>query len=201
MPKERRKRSGGHEPSVKLMKREVAVQDNIIEDVAIVGATEASGTEIPEQNAAEPRSTLKKKEKHQLKRDAFLQRLETTDSPYSKSHARRVKRKAKEQIASGLGDMQLAIAALDDDMPPAVQDSVHSTEGNDTESQIKSQTKPGMIGEGKKATLSKSQRKRALQLEQIRHPLILSNPDFASNPFQTIRTHAQNTLLKHQAPA
>lgn len=28
--------------------------------------------------------------------------------------------------------------------------------------------------------------------------MILSNPAFASNPFETIRTHAQNTLLKHE---
>ena len=33
------------------------------------------------------------------------------------------------------------------------------------------------------------------ELERLRHPLILANPDFTSNPFQTIRTHAQNTLI------
>lgn len=35
------------------------------------------------------------------------------------------------------------------------------------------------------------------KIERLRHPLILSNPQFGSNPFQTIRTHAQNTLIKH----
>lgn len=34
------------------------------------------------------------------------------------------------------------------------------------------------------------------ELEKLRQPLILSNPQYSSNPFQTIRTHAQNTLVK-----
>ena len=31
--------------------------------------------------------------------------------------------------------------------------------------------------------------------------MILATPEFTANPFQTIRTHAQNTLLQHQPPA
>ena len=38
-------------------------------------------------------------------------------------------------------------------------------------------------------------------MERLRAPMILANPDYASNPFQTIRTHARNTLLKHELPA
>lgn len=34
------------------------------------------------------------------------------------------------------------------------------------------------------------------ELEKLRQPLILSNPQYSSNPFQTIRTHALNTLVK-----
>src|ERR1700761_3805851 len=60
-------------------------------------------------------SGLKKKEKQQLKRDALFQRLEPNHSPYSKTHTRRLKRKANEQLAGvSLGDMQLALAAVDD---------------------------------------------------------------------------------------
>ena len=36
--------------------------------------------------------------------------------------------------------------------------------------------------------------------ERLRVPMILSNPEFSSNPFETIRKHAQNTLLKHEVP-
>ncbi|KAF8078507.1 ribosome biogenesis protein SLX9-domain-containing protein [Lyophyllum atratum] len=202
MPKERRKRSAGHEPSVKLPKREFAVQDNAVERVKIGDAIDASGAQILESlSAPETRPVTKKKEKLQQKHEAFLQRLDTSSSPYSKSHARRVKRKAKEQIASGLSEMQVAISALDEDIPIAVQQSVKDSAGSGQEPQSKAHVKLGMIGEGKKVPLSRSQRKRALQTEQVRHPLILSNPDFAANPFQTIRTHAQNTLVKRQVPS
>jgi len=78
---------------------------------------------------------------------------------------------------------------------------------NSTETDRQQMTKPrtqqkaGKIGEGKNMSLSKNQRKRALQMEQFRQPLIRSNPEFVNNPFQTIRTHAQNTLVKHQTPS
>ena len=36
--------------------------------------------------------------------------------------------------------------------------------------------------------------------ERRRIPMILANSEFSSNPFQTIRKHAQNTLVKHQVP-
>jgi hypothetical protein len=82
----------------------------------------------------------------------------------------------------------------------------------------KPQHQGAKIGEGKAGPLTKNQRRRALyvslfslvlqgtlnipcrQVEQFRQPLIRSNPEFASNPFQTIRTHAQNTLIKHRTP-
>ncbi|KAJ7706065.1 hypothetical protein B0H17DRAFT_1035474 [Mycena rosella] len=100
-----------------------------------------------------PGATLKKKEKQQLKREALLQRLESTHSPYSKSHARRQKRKAKEQVGGGLDEIQLALAAVEDD-----DDGVDAPQ----ESTKKPKPKPGQIGEGKGAPLSKAQRQRAL---------------------------------------
>jgi len=66
---------------------------------------------------------------------------------------------------------------------------------------VRTQPKAGKIGEGKNMPLSNNQRQRVLQMEQSRQPLIRSTPEFASNPFQTIRTHAQNTLVKHLAPS
>jgi hypothetical protein len=41
-PKDRRKRVGGHDPSVKLPKRQFAVQDNAVEHVEVGGAAEQS---------------------------------------------------------------------------------------------------------------------------------------------------------------
>ncbi|KAJ6621254.1 ribosome biogenesis protein SLX9-domain-containing protein [Mycena sp. CBHHK59/15] len=141
-----------------------------------------------------------KKEKQQLKRDALLQRLESNHSPYSKSHARRQKRKAKEQIAGGLDDIQAALAAVEGEQDVDLHQDSAADELDipEHESQPKkAKPKPGQIGEGKGVPLSKAQRQRALQLEKLRHPLILANPEFSTNPFQTIRTHAQNTLLQH----
>ncbi|KAJ7783909.1 ribosome biogenesis protein SLX9-domain-containing protein [Mycena maculata] len=196
MPKDRRKRVGAHDPSVKLpMKRQFAVQDNAVEAVA-VGSTEESAEALLSAMDPhdEPHATLKKKEKQQLKREALLQRLESSHSPYSKSHARREKRKAKEQLGGGLDDMQMALAAVDDD---ALEETGPSAADETQPVQQKAKPKPGQIGEGKSAPLSKAQRKRALEMEKLRHPLVLANAEFSSNPFATIRTHALNTLLKH----
>ncbi|KAL1665520.1 ribosome biogenesis protein SLX9-domain-containing protein [Schizophyllum commune] len=167
----------------------------------------------------EPATTnlVKKKEKLQAKKEAFLQRLSSSHSPYSKSHERRLKRKAREQLASGMGEIQAVVDALEGEHvdPETIGDSERNARTADTgandptamvtttsdESKSKRKAKAGIIGEGRKEPLSKAQRKRALQAEKMRHPLILSNPSFAANPFKTIRTHAENTLEKHQAPA
>ena len=130
-----------------------------------------------------------------------------------------------------MGEIKAAISAVEDDIPTAVQNSVAAdtddASGPDTSHPKKVKPKPGQIGEGKGAPLTKNQRKRALcvclsmllvrqtacsgeahvapvsysQVERMRIPMILATPEFAANPFQTIRTHAQNTLLKHEPPA
>ncbi|KAJ2920180.1 hypothetical protein MD484_g24, partial [Candolleomyces efflorescens] len=161
-------------------------------------------------SAEQQEPTLTKKEKQAMKREAFMQKLDNTRNIYSKSHNRRMKRKAKEQIANGMSDIQSVLAALEDPLDatteaPAQKGSnknAMETEENGSSAQAKptASSKSLKIGEGKAAPLSKSQRKRALELERLRHPLILTNPSFASDPFSTIRLHAQNTLLKHQTP-
>lgn len=105
--------------------------------------------------------------------------LEASSAPYSKSHARRIKRKEKEQIAGGLGAIKAAISSMegnDNDSPAtAPSGSLADNRNTDTEmnddqptgstSSKKSATaphRPGQIGEGKKAPLSKAQRKQAL---------------------------------------
>ncbi|PCH33826.1 hypothetical protein WOLCODRAFT_147905 [Wolfiporia cocos MD-104 SS10] len=155
---------------------------------------DASGAEILQQmnEPDESRAIMKKKEKQALKHELFMKRLESTRSPYSRSQKRKLEREAKEKIGGGMDDMKAAILAMEDDTPQAEPDG--------TTTQPKPRTKPGQIGEGKAAPLNKKQRKRALQIERMRMPMILSTPEFSSNPFQTIRTHAQNTLVKHVPP-
>ncbi|EDR15640.1 uncharacterized protein LACBIDRAFT_300761 [Laccaria bicolor S238N-H82] len=201
MPKERPSRATRHQPSVQLSKRKYAVQENAVKPVTVGTAADVPGDEILQLMVSPDPATsqvLSKKDKQNLRREAFLQKFGQANSPYSKSHNRRLKRKAKEQIAGGLSQMQTAIAALEKDDDPTKQPTeVDQSAGGP---KAKRNTKRSMIGEGKGSTLSKSQRKRALELERLRHPLILQNPEFSSSPFETIRIHAQNTLLQHQVP-
>ncbi|GAW09426.1 cytochrome p450 [Lentinula edodes] len=201
MPKVRSKRSTSHNASVKF----TTVKSQFLEDDS--GSPVAQTVEYE----SDPAPALKKKDKHQIKREAFLQRLELTQSPYSKSHQRRIKKKAKEQIGHGLEEIRTALESVDDSRAlSTIAQDASATAGKTDKSQMKvdgdedtpksvhqSKVKSNQIGEGKGATLSNTQRKNALKIERLRYPLILSNPQFGSNPFQTIRTHAQNTLIKH----
>ncbi|EMD42193.1 hypothetical protein CERSUDRAFT_147823 [Gelatoporia subvermispora B] len=204
IPKETRRRAGAHAPSAKLSSRQFAVQSNAVEHVEVGEQSDKSGAEILHSMAEpeEPPITLKKKEKQALKHELFVQRLEQSRSPYSKSHERRLKRKAREQVAGGMNEMKAALSAVEDALPVAVVESTKADveESEATQERCKNKPKPGQIGEGKGAPLTKNQRKRALKTERMRIPMILATPQFASNPFQTIRTHAQNTLVKHQPP-
>jgi len=154
--------------------------------------------------------------------------LEASRAPYSKSHARRLKRKEKEELVGGrLGTLRAALPSIAPmpaasagersagklDAPAAtVVTTITATAASSARLVAKSKladapdpgvapllpkTRPGQIGEGKGTPLTKSQRRRALKVERFRQPLIRSNPEFASNPFETIRTHARNTLVPH----
>ena len=143
----------------------------------------------------------------------LLKEITSELSPYSKSHARRLRAKAKEQIGGGLSDIQAAITEL----AAEVEDSLTAPDA--AAAKIKTNPNAGKIGRGKGLPFTASRRKRALYtwvspvlillpladtcirlLEQMRQPAILSNKEFASKPFETIRTHAENTLVKHQVP-
>lgn len=140
---------------------------------------------------------LSKKEKQRRKHEAFVDKLASTLSPYSKAQRRRYNKKTREQVGGGMADMDLALSALQEK-----DSSLQSAKGPHTDSVTPSSTvKPtatGRIGKSKGVPLSNAQRKRALQVENLRHPLILSDPQFSSNPFGTIRIHAQNTLEKRR---
>ncbi|VDB99782.1 unnamed protein product [Peniophora sp. CBMAI 1063] len=204
MPKDRsgKRRSLGHEPSAKAGSRAFAVQDNAVKHVEIGEMEDASGNEIlramEAEQEAEAGPSLKKKEKRQLKHELFIQRLEETRAPYSKSHNRRIKRKERDEIAGGaLKGLSSVLSQLDDAPAAAAADSGAEIEA----APQRARPRPGQIGEGKSAPLSKAQRKKALKTEKFRLPLIMQNPEFKANPFATIRTHAQNTLIQHQPPS
>src|SRR5438046_3487646 len=89
--------------------------------------------------------------------------LEAGHTPYSKSHARRLKRRAREQLANGMDDIRAVINALDENtagLGPGARPAEEPTDAHGDAPKPKGL--PGQIGEGKGAPLTKSQRKRAL---------------------------------------
>lgn len=84
--------------------------------------------------------------------------LEASRSPYSKSHERRLKRKAKDQVANGLDEIKAAISAVE--MAEGLAPAEPSADGK--EAPRKPKSAPGQIGEGKHTPLSRAQRKKTL---------------------------------------
>jgi len=105
---------------------------------------------------------MKKKAKHQLKHQAFLDRLQSSQSPYSKSHNRRLKRKEKEQLVTQMGDLSAVLDEMDPTTAADLPGITSARRKDGTATGIVPRMKPGQIGEGKGATLSKAQRKQAL---------------------------------------
>ncbi|KAI6044935.1 ribosome biogenesis protein SLX9-domain-containing protein, partial [Pisolithus marmoratus] len=136
---------------------------------------------------------LSKKEKQRRKHEAFIDKLASTVSPYSKAQRRRFNKRMREQVGGGMADIDLALSALQEKDP--YPESAKNPDSAAQSSTAK-QTATSRIGKNKGVPLTKNQRKRALEIESLRHPLILSDRRFADNPFETIRIHAQNTLEK-----
>lgn len=91
--------------------------------------------------------------------------LGLTSAPYSKSHERRLKRKAKEQIVSGLDDVVAALPPIIAKSEITLASSMEKSNSSDVKSghgNNKRQPQIGLIGEGKGAPLSKNQRKQVL---------------------------------------
>jgi len=128
-----------------------------------------------------------------------MDRLQASQSPYSRSHNRRLKRKEKQQLGSGMSDLNAALGALDDPAEEVHRPGITTARRRGT-TDAKPRVKPGQIGEGKGDPLTKAQRKKALLTERLRISLVQSTPEFSKNPFETIRLHAQNTLVPHEPP-
>lgn len=97
----------------------------------------------------------------------------------SKSHVRREKRKAKEQLYGGsLNDIQAILATMaastQSDEKAMKKESLDSIETGQHGggSHSKAQQRSGRIGEGKTEPLSKNQRKRILSVSSHRFPCL-----------------------------
>jgi ribosome biogenesis protein SLX9 len=90
-----------------------------------------------------------------LDEEAVLQRETSAETELvSRSHGRRLKRKAKEQLGGGLGDLHNAIETM-------VDSALLTDAAAEGEESLKP-PKSSAIGKGSPSTLSKSQRKRVL---------------------------------------
>ncbi|KAH8988916.1 ribosome biogenesis protein SLX9-domain-containing protein [Lactarius akahatsu] len=229
MPKVRSPRSisRAHTASAKPVSRAFAVQDNSVQHVTVGAFKDVPADEIlhsvnnDDGDSIRPATILNKKEKRILKHELFIERLEASRAPYSKSHARRLKRKERERLAGGgMESLASALPSITTDVVIATGTSKSAGEGPNTSAgsarptAAASTAEPdpmfvpdpeapspparlGQIGQGKGTPLTRSQRRRALKAERFRQPLIRADPAFATNPFGTIRTHAQNTLVAH----
>jgi len=168
---------------------------------SMADASAAEIFSVIKTSAAKP-PQVKKKEKQQMKHRAFLERLQSSQSPYSQSHNRRLKRKEKQQLAAKMDDLNTVLKDLESGVPEESKDIPGVTSsrkredgaGTDTTSSVK------RIGEGKGATLSTAQRKRVLKTEKDRISVIQATKEYAENPFELIRRHAQATLEPHIRP-
>ena len=88
--------------------------------------------------------------------------LESGHAPYSKSHARRLKRKEKEKLVSGMEDVALALPSLDEDLSQELDRTQAIDPSNNPGIGPSRRTKPGLIGEGKGIPLSNKQRQKVL---------------------------------------
>ena len=140
-------------------------------------ATDILGTFFTE---SDPKPPISKKAKSTLKRARLLEsvfrlsissrvdlnhplEVETSRLPYSKSHARRLKRKAKEELAGGtLSDIQSAIAAMESDVKTLGEKLLAKPPNNEPSKPPAKKPNTGLIGEGKGTPLSQNQRKNAL---------------------------------------
>ncbi|ORX38381.1 hypothetical protein BD324DRAFT_649753 [Kockovaella imperatae] len=114
--------------------------------------------------------------------------------PYSRSHVRREKRKAKQQLAGGqLHDMAVALSQSLGETEPESKARVRTKEEKEKERQRREQEqKVGAVG--KSRTLKERKRRKEITTEARRLPAVVNLPVFKQNPWETIRIHATNTI-------
>ena len=113
-----------------------------------------------------------------------MERLQASQSPYSRSHNRRLKRKEKQQLGSGMDDLNAVLGAIDDPVEEVQQPGITTARRRDTSNE-KPRVKPGQIGEGRGAPLTKAQRKKALWAVSCLFATIEIDSDFFSQTHGT----------------
>ncbi|KAK4055529.1 hypothetical protein OIV83_000075 [Microbotryomycetes sp. JL201] len=134
--------------------------------------------------------------------------INASQQPYSKSHARRVRRaqKASNNLVTSLKDVRDELSLVESQEPSSRQSGkkvnkqdIDTDAGSEREQvpDVETETKAKTGGKGQ-PKLTAKKRSKVLSTESARLPAVLANPAFAANPFATIRTHTMNTMSTHK---
>ncbi|KAK4057939.1 hypothetical protein OIO90_001158 [Microbotryomycetes sp. JL221] len=179
-------------------------------DTAIPSNESRSTASPPHPTTLTRTKPLTKSDKQWAKHQALLQKINASQLPYSKSHARRLKRAAmtKNNLCTTLSDVkrELDLVQDDDNLFDNGNDSTRHDSNDDADGQshddddahmdsqvTSNQTKPTTGGKGQ-PKLTAKKRNKVLTSESARLPAVLANSSFSANPFATIREHARNTM-------
>ncbi|KPV77513.1 uncharacterized protein RHOBADRAFT_51357 [Rhodotorula graminis WP1] len=150
-----------------------------------------------------------KAQKAYNRRKELLDKVAASTTPYSKSHARRLRRHAQpaNNLVASLAEVEAVLpdldgaggggegSAADDD-----RDDGEEYEMGDEAHEVQGGKAKGKAGKGKEKLTAKK-RQRVLTAESARLPAIIKNEQFAKSPFATIRQHTLNTLIAQKGAA
>ncbi|GAA5897168.1 hypothetical protein JCM6882_001808 [Rhodosporidiobolus microsporus] len=164
-------------------------------------AEEAEAAQEDEEEERAPRAPKErqtKAEKAYNKRKALLEKLSASTNPYSKSHARRVRRAAKPEnnLVASLEEVEAVLPVVEALPTLGDEDEDDGMKDDDADG---GKGKKGNGGKGKEKLTAKK-RQRVLTAESVRLPAIIKNESFAASPFATIRQHTLNTLVTQKNP-
>ncbi|KAF8337901.1 ribosome biogenesis protein SLX9-domain-containing protein [Cantharellus anzutake] len=150
---------------------------------------------------AKPRLT--KKEKLRVKREMFIKKINSSQTPYSKlrkgkqKHKAKQKSKQKQKLTANLTGLE---SALNEIVIASQKDDSSHTKNPSSSRGVVERLKPEPIGEGNGTPLTQKERRKTLLRERERAALVHANPAFSSNPFTVARRYAENVLVPHTVP-
>lgn len=98
----------------------------------------------------------------QLRHKPFHAQLVAQSQPYSKSHLKREKRKAKQQLAGGMGSVAAALVDLAPELAPEPEEKTPKEKKEAAEEAKRRKEEDGKIGAGSKRTMREKQRRKQM---------------------------------------
>ncbi|SCZ98928.1 BZ3500_MvSof-1268-A1-R1_Chr7-1g09318 [Microbotryum saponariae] len=139
--------------------------------------------------------------KQHLKRQALLDQITSSQQPYSKSHARRMKRAAKPEnnLVADLRQVEQALPPTSWTTTSLMGDALGMQHGEEVEQEdvdvgMEEGGVRGLKGGKGKEKLTAKKRSRVLESEASRLPAVLTNKDFKKDAFAAIRLHMMNQI-------